>query len=260
MQQRNPPKELVPTSAMPCRCLSTLALLPNNPAKCAVRTGSMLGQQQESMGSQNDDAEYIVRDTMEADVDSMTTIVTRSFAPDAFMNDAFPDTSTIRQWWAQIYSNALATPSCRLLVAMDGSNVIGLLTLHLSPARPKDSAQSSDEVGGVCFLVPSTSEHPELLLSAFKTWSELRTQSIPERAQNFGIELVAVDREYQNHGIGKRLVMRACELADKEGAWIFLVTTKAKDYYLNLGLGFELRDGDGDDGHVVVRAPAVGST
>lgn len=193
---------------------------------------------------------FIVREATSADIDSMTTIIPRAYPPDAFLNKIFPDTPAIRKWWSQTYHAALDSPAYTLLIAVDGDTVIGALTLHLYRAYSPGLTSYS----GICTLVPLTDDHDPVLKEALQGQSSGREESMQQRT-NFMIDLMGVDRAYQSRGVGSSLAKRACELADAEDAAIFLETTKAREYYVKLGLGFEARKEsvDQEGGGVVVR-------
>ena len=192
-----------------------------------------------------------VREASEADIQSLTTIIPRSCAPDALLNQLFPpDSVLIQQWWAEVYRKAAKLASYHILVAVHGYTVIGVLTLHFW--HPEDPISTNN---GLCTLVPLTDGHvkrKELEEALYNQAS--RRERIMQKQPNFMIDLMVVDQEYQNRGIGRRMVECACRIADSKNAAIFLQTTKAIAFYLNLNMGFESQQGDEESG-VIIRPP-----
>lgn len=181
----------------------------------------------------------------EADIESLTTIIPRSFDKDAFLNILFPPTSTlIKDWWAEVYTKAIASPACRILVETLSDKVIGVLTLHFwDPNNPTSTPE------GICTFAPFTSDHNEIMPTAIESQTRDR-KKLMRNTPNFMIDLMAVDKDYQGCSVGHRLLQRACRIADEHDAAIFLQTTKARKYYLTSGLGFESEEGD-EEGIVI---------
>ncbi|KAI0471682.1 hypothetical protein GGR56DRAFT_85004 [Xylariaceae sp. FL0804] len=227
-----------------------------------------------------------IREAAPGDVASMATIVPRAYAPDARLNTLFPDTPAVRRWWEQTYKAAIVDhhPACRLLVAVvrnsdgdgDGKDlVVGVLTMHLLTRRRPDASPDSSvppeadtdaavsgggATSGVIFLVPLTPDHDPALEPARESMLRIREETMGTQA-HYLIELLGVDSAYAGRGIGRRLVRRACDVADAAGAAIFLQTSQARRWWLGLGCGFESRkhdDPEGDSSSAMVRpAPAA---
>jgi ribosomal protein S18 acetylase RimI-like enzyme len=179
-------------------------------------------------------ANVIYRVATPADIESMTTMVPRSYDPDAFLPQVIPDTPLIREWWAKTYGAALEDPAARILIAVEGTKTVGIFTMHyLGPDPP--AAQS----GGVTVAIPLTPDHSPMLKEAFDGLKEERKELMGDEP-HYLIELVGVDAEYQSLGIGRKLTKWACGIADQSDAAIYLQTTAARDYYCNkLDLGFK---------------------
>lgn len=61
--------------------------------------------------------------------------------------------------------------------------------------------------------------------------------------EHFVIELFGVDHEIKGCGLGKMLLLRACEIADEAGLPIFVMANaSARGIYQHASIGFELRD------------------
>ena len=196
--------------------------------------------------------EFEVREANETDISSLTTIIPRSCAPNAPLNQLFPpDSVLVKQWWAEVYRKATELASYHILVTVHGNTVIGVLTLHLW--YPEDLKSTSN---GLCTLVPLTDGHSESKELEEALYNQAsRREQIMQKQPNFMIDLMAVDQDYQNKGIGRRMIEHACRIADSEKAAIFLQTTKAKAFYLNLNIGFVSERGDEESGVVIRPRP-----
>lgn len=60
---------------------------------------------------------------------------------------------------------------------------------------------------------------------------------------HFVIELFGVDHETKGSGLGKKLLLKACDIADEAGLAVFVMANgSAKGIYQHPEIGFELRD------------------
>jgi ribosomal protein S18 acetylase RimI-like enzyme len=60
---------------------------------------------------------------------------------------------------------------------------------------------------------------------------------------HFVVELFGVDHETKGFGLGKKLLLKACEIADEAGLAVFVMANaSAKGIYQHPDIGFELRD------------------
>lgn len=60
---------------------------------------------------------------------------------------------------------------------------------------------------------------------------------------HFVIELFGVDHETKGFGLGKLLLLKACEIADQAGLEVFVMANaSARGIYQHPKIGFELRD------------------
>ncbi|KAK5111528.1 hypothetical protein LTR62_004823 [Meristemomyces frigidus] len=191
------------------------------------------------------------RDALPEDVESMSTMVPRSYDDSAFLPQVIPDTPATRQWWIDTYRHALSDPAARLLIAVDNSTKasVGILTLHyLGP----DSSFGTH--GGITSAIPLTPDHSLLLAEGL---TELKTErkELMGEDPHYLIELVGVDRRFQGQGIGKTLTAMACEIADRRDAAIYLQTSAAKEYYVEkLGMGFVAQANGDDRSGTIIRA------
>lgn len=60
---------------------------------------------------------------------------------------------------------------------------------------------------------------------------------------HFVVELFGVDHETKGSGLGKKLLLKACEIADEAELAVFVMANaSAKGIYHHAEIGFELRD------------------
>ncbi|PSN68862.1 hypothetical protein BS50DRAFT_521010 [Corynespora cassiicola Philippines] len=192
----------------------------------------------------------IFRNATAADISSMTTIVPRAYARDATLLRLIPHTGIITHWWNKTYHHALEDPASRLLVAVSGSKVVGVFTMHF---RGPDSPPQTS--AGIMSAIPLTQDHSLILVGALKELARERRELMGDEP-HYLVELVGVDDGYKGLGIGRRLTEWACEIADEQDAAMYLQTTAAQNFYTQkVGLGFELsKDSHDDDaGGTVVR-------
>lgn len=96
------------------------------------------------------------------------------------------------------------------------------------------------------------------LAAIYRLHGHIRSESHARRDPLL-LELLAVDQTYNDQGVGKRLVRRACEVADEARLPMILQSGSAKDYYLRLGMGFGVEaepDWDGYNACIIVRPSA----
>jgi ribosomal protein S18 acetylase RimI-like enzyme len=197
---------------------------------------------------------------------SLTTIVPRAFHPtNSYIRALVPDTPKIRQWWLGIFTSKLATPeTSHLLVAVAATDeeagsseeTLGVLSMQLVPA--------SEPGAGFWSSVPPTSDHDmaaygdvgssisdaRLKLMTSCERSEHIEQSKQDQqyqqtqqTQHFVIELFGVDHASKGLGLGKKLLLQACSIADEAGMEIFVMANaSAKGVYQHPEVGFEIRD------------------
>ncbi|KAJ9623959.1 hypothetical protein H2203_005405 [Taxawa tesnikishii (nom. ined.)] len=90
-----------------------------------------------------------------SDVDSLSTIVARSFHPvNPYFAKVCPDTPAVREWWSKSFLTEINGPGiCHPLVAIENSSnaVVGILALRLMEA--------SDKGSGIWSTHPITPDH-----------------------------------------------------------------------------------------------------
>jgi GNAT superfamily N-acetyltransferase len=181
-----------------------------------------------------------VREAEDSDLDSLTTILARSFFPvNAYVKAALPDTSLMREWWREVYREEISSSACHPLIACDPSNdedsVVGVVCLRL--INPGE-----DAVGGFWARHPWTPDHnqakwgPPVACMMHYEQKLMHDGGLPY----YLLELLAVDHDYKGQGIGMRLVLSACDIADHGGRPVFLQSGSARDFYLRLNRGFRV--------------------
>lgn len=180
-----------------------------------------------------DDA-VLISEVEQSDLDSLTTILARSFHPvNPYVAQALPDTPAMRDWWKRIYSEAIESSTCRVLVARRESepdmSVVGVLPLRLISAK--------EDCGGFWTspLHPWTTDHDESIWQPSISLMTEQEKEVMKGRKHFLLELLAVDHAYKHQGIGSRLLTKACDIADQTGCPIFLQAhSKAAGFYKRL--------------------------
>jgi len=170
-----------------------------------------------------------------ADVESLTTIVPRSFHPvNPYIKMVLPDTAGMRQWWTKAFVDELLDPNCKVLTAIDHNNgsAIGILTLRLMGAQDRGS--------GLWTMYDLTEDHDKSAYQPMIAGMTEHRERTMLGTPHFLIELFGVDDAYKGRRIGKQLLSRACEIADKAGYETFVqANASARAFYCKLG--FEQR-------------------
>lgn len=209
---------------------------------------------------ENDEIVYL--DARSQDVESLKTIVPRSFfAVNEKIRKLLPDTPAMRAWWGRVFEDYMANPNSHVPIAIDTSTntVVGAIMLH--------GVRQGQPFGGFMADHPPTEDHDmEGWPTAIKGFAEREKSTVGDR-DRFLVEVMGVDSAYQGKGIGKQLVANACGFADAKGWPIFLETSAARGFYLKQAVGFkviaeddeakEAREGEEPHGGVLLREPAV---
>ncbi|KAF2160182.1 hypothetical protein M409DRAFT_29263 [Zasmidium cellare ATCC 36951] len=201
-----------------------------------------------------DGSSIIYRDARIEDLESLETIVPRSFfAVNPFMKELLPDTPAIREWWRRIYEDLISNPNSYLPIAIDSTTnaVVGTITL--------DAVLQGQPAGGALTRYPGTEDRGKGWDEAIQHFAEHDNEAVGSR-NRFLVEIMGVDSAYQGKGIGQRLVADACQYADAKGWPIWLETSAAKGFYQKQKLGFQLiaKDEDqGETGGQLLREPGA---
>lgn len=166
----------------------------------------------EKESSTND---ILIREATPDLVPSLTTIVPRAFHPtNEFHRKVFPNTEANRQWWTRAFTDEIQSPNCNVLTAVDSNAsepAIGLLCLRLLAA--------SEATQGFWHFYSLSPDHDaSLFVPAMETMKLLPGVG----TERFLLELFGVDHAYKGTGIGRKLLEKACEIADDKGVAIYV--------------------------------------
>ena len=170
-----------------------------------------------------------------SDIESLTTIVARSFHPvNPYIKKTLPDTPGMRQWWSRIFTNESNDPSCHVLVALDPATDKDIGILNLRFFEPEDR--------GVGFWTSykwvEDIDH-DLCKPMIDAMVEFR-ERIMMGSRHYLIELFGAEQGWKGKGIGTKLLARACEIADGDQCDLFVQANgSAKGFYERLGFRCE---------------------
>jgi len=177
-------------------------------------------------------AHLSVIDATEADLPSLSSIITRSFhKSNEYFRDTFPDTPMMRVWWHGIFLEAMQDPSYQVLTIIDPNATstdsryaVGILLLHrITPG----------EKGAEVFTRhPPTADHDQTRYSAMLASGEGPYEKLMSGRPHFVVELFGVDDKYQGTGLGVKLLQYACAISDAAGVETFVQANMyAKAFY-----------------------------
>ncbi|KYG47047.1 hypothetical protein M433DRAFT_3186 [Acidomyces richmondensis BFW] len=92
----------------------------------------------------NSEEVFTVENAGPSDLESLSTMVARSFHPvNPYIKSVFPDTPLIRQWFSSAFADEMNKPAiCRVLKAFGSNNTsktIGILCLRLMEREERSS-------------------------------------------------------------------------------------------------------------------------
>lgn len=168
------------------------------------------------------------------DLPSIGTIHTRAFHPTReWHRKVFP--SSLTPWWEEKYSLDIDEPSCCLLKISSpesSTTVLGLLSLRKYKADERGAGRWSS-------FPPAPQIDREAFDAMLKSMIKYREQFMLGR-EHFCVDHFAVDAEYQGRGLGKILLARACEMADREKLDVFVQANEfAESFYQKFGFKTE---------------------
>jgi GNAT superfamily N-acetyltransferase len=195
---------------------------------------------------------FTTRPATTSDVPSLSTIVPRSFHPtNPYIQKLFPDTPLLQQWWTAIWESKLQTPATSHILTVESNNPnpnpnysnettntattksLGILSLQLFTP--------SQTGAGLYTTFPPTPDHDAQAYHDVASSLATARETLMAGTAHFVIELFGVDHEFKGLGLGKALLLRACEVADEAGLPIFVMgNASAKGMYVKCG--FEVRD------------------
>ena len=151
-----------------------------------------------------------------------------------------PNTPSVRQWWSEIFtSKVLDSPTTSHLLTAASSNSpsesIGVLSMQL--------IGPSDRGAGFWSTFSPTPDHDAATYADVSSNLAHAREEFMLGAPHFVIELFGVDHEKKGLGLGKILLLKACEIADQAGLAVFVMANaSARGIYQHPDIGFELRD------------------
>lgn len=158
----------------------------------------------------------------EQDLPSLSTIVPRAFhSSNEYFRRTLPDAVLLKKWWGNLFLDAIHDPNYHVLTIIEGveaslsREVVGILLLRRIEA---------DESGeNVFHRHPPTADHDRARYAAMLAGTKggLREQVMSGRP-HFSLDLFGVDDRFQGAGLGKTLLLKACEIADAAGCDIFV--------------------------------------
>lgn len=170
-----------------------------------------------------------------SDVSSLSTIHSRAFHPvNAYQRRLFPDTPLLRQWWEGIFAQEIQDSACHVLTAIDANasdpaaQAVGVLCLRLM--------EPDQQGGGFWTMHPLTAEHDAKLYERTMAPMGMTRLRLMQGRRHLLLELFGVDHSCQGAGVGKRLLRRACAIADQQRQDIFVEANyMAKPFYVRFG-------------------------
>jgi GNAT superfamily N-acetyltransferase len=185
-------------------------------------------------------AEIYVTEARPSDLESLSTILARSFHPEnPYQRKAQPDTPKIRNWYHRTFEDEINDKSCHPIVAIDSATDkdVGVLTLR--------RMEPGEKGAGFWSMYPLTDDHNKDMCSAFiDVMVEWREQLMGDRAHYF-IELFGTEHAYKRTGVGSKMLKRACEIADQAGEDICVQANAS-------GVGFYKKFGFTNEGELVM--------
>ena len=183
--------------------------------------------------------EWKVDPAREEDLPSIGTIHARAFHPTReWHRKVFP--SSVAPWWEEKYGLELEDPTVHVLKITSlnpalSNNVLGLLCMRKYEADERGAGRWSSfpSPPGVDrdtydFMIRSMIEHREKMMLG---------------RPHLAIDHFGVDNEYQGRGLGKRLLAKACEVADEEKLDCFVEANEfAESFYQQFGFKTERKD------------------
>lgn len=181
-------------------------------------------------------AQLFVTLAEKADLDSLSTVVARAFHKNnEYFRTTLPDTPLMRQWWYDLLRDAILDEIYQVLTIIDhhhderGHRAVGILLLRRIDA---------DDAGENVFdRHPPTSDHDQARWAAMlsPTVGGPREKLMKGRC-HFSLDLFGVDDRYQGTGLGKKLLQKACEIADHNQLDVFVqANVYAKAFYEKRG-------------------------
>lgn len=185
-----------------------------------------------------------VQEALPSHIASLSTMDVRAFHPtNAFHRQVFPNTPLVIDWWAKVFADEIDDPTAHVLVAIDADNaenpVVGVICMRLMDPSIRGA--------GMWTMYDFTSDHDlEEFQPSIEVMIDWRERLFASTKQwHYLLEFVGVDHAYRGTGIGKRILERACEIADEKGYPVFV----EGNHY---AVGFYQKCGFEEKGHKVM--------
>lgn len=175
------------------------------------------------MASTQDHSAITIQEAQLSHVPSLSTMDIRAFHPaNAYHRQVFPNTPSVLEWWSKIFTEEIKDPSAHVLIALDknasdpANEVVGVINMRLMDPEVKSA--------GVWTMYEYV---PDIDLAEFQpsidVMTSWREKLFGESKQwHYLLEFVGVDHAYKGTGLGKRILERACEIADEKGYPVFV--------------------------------------
>ncbi|KAF3397786.1 hypothetical protein F1880_005629 [Penicillium rolfsii] len=167
-----------------------------------------------------------------ADLPSIGTLHVRAYHPTReWHRRIFPE--SIAPWWEKKYAMDIADPNSYVLKISDSESpastpapVLGLLSLRKYDTNERGAGRWTS-----CLPPPEVDK--EAYDSMIRSMIEYRERFMFGR-MHLCIDHFGVDHQYQGRGMGKMLMAKACEIADREKLDIFVQANEfAESFYHN---------------------------
>jgi ribosomal protein S18 acetylase RimI-like enzyme len=164
-----------------------------------------------------------------ADIPSIGTLHARAYHPTReWHRRIFPE--SIAPWWEKKYA---------MDIADSNSYVLKFSSPDLLSLRKYDANETGAGRWASCHPPPEVDK--EAYDAMIKSMVEYRERFMLGRV-HLCIDHFGVDHEYQGRGMGKMLIAKACEIADREQLDVFVQANEfAESFYHNFGFGTEGR-------------------
>ena len=191
--------------------------------------------------------DLIIRPATLDDVDELVDVYFRAFHPvSPFMVRAFPDTTQMRSWWAQLHRYAVLDPEVTLMIVTSKSRngaIVAMARRRYFPTLPHhpialegpdaDFARPDGDLSAgtwtLCKMCPDINVEMFEAMMAFM--AQAHTQLMTGK-RHFLIELVGVAHEAQGQGAGRLLLEDINRRADDLGVEVFVETNNlVVDFY-----------------------------
>jgi len=154
-----------------------------------------------------------------SDIDSLKTIVARSFHPvNPYIRACFPDTPAVSKWWFNLFEGCRKDPSSHVLIALDPATDqdIAVLMLRYREGHERDAGLWTDPA----YAWPADVDS-DLAMPMMDSMAKYEAEFMAGKP-HYLIELFGTDQQWKGKGVGTKLLQRVCEIADAKGVEVFV--------------------------------------